>query len=142
MAITGRCTFPELASLETRIGDYASSENKAGILRLVMRAQLPTCEISSRVRTQEKPGNYREDHGMHGDLAKNREADRYVEGHPDKREPACPVMTQEHKDSCKDGQRFREFYPHSVLPIGHQFGKVISEADDPDRNVQAGENQY
>jgi len=49
-------------------------------------------EISSRVRTQEKPGNHREDHGVHCDLAKNREADGYVEGHPCKCEPACPVL--------------------------------------------------
>jgi hypothetical protein len=78
-------------------------------------AQFAGHEISSNVRTKEKPRNHPENYGMHRHLAKNREADRYVEGHPGKREPASPVVVQKHEGSRKDGQQFRKLDPHRVV---------------------------
>src|ERR1700728_943481 len=58
------------------------------------------CEISPCVRTKENPGNQGEDDRVGDDLTNYRKTDRYVKGHPDEREPACPVPATEHEGSC------------------------------------------
>src|SRR5215471_13990387 len=100
----------------------------------------PDREILSSVRTKENPGNPHKDCQMNSHLTIHREADRYVEGHPNEREPTCPVVSPEHECSRNDGQQFSEFDPHAVVLVCHQFGKVVSKADCPHCNIQTGEN--
>ena len=92
------------------------------------------------VRTKENPGNPRKDCQVNRHLTIHWEADRYVEGHPNEREPTCPVVSPKHERFRNKGQQFSEFDPHTVVLVCQQFSEVVSKADCPHCNIQAGEN--